>query len=79
MGRKLLPGAALHVPDASGRVRRRGGPPEADLHMLATIRFRGEQPRTKERWRYIYAAISTSKAIDAASPSHRPGRGRQEP
>lgn len=45
--------------------------------MLASIQFRGEQPRTKERWRYIYTAITTSRAIDTTeTPSTRiPGEG----
>lgn len=38
--------------------------PAADLQMLRTIRFRGEPPRTPERWQYIYNAIRTSEAID---------------
>jgi hypothetical protein len=37
--------------------------------MLASIQFRGKQPRTKERWRYIYTAISTSAAIDEPRPA----------
>lgn len=38
--------------------------PESDLHMLATIRFRGEVPKTKERWKYIYDAIRSSELFD---------------
>jgi transcriptional regulator with XRE-family HTH domain len=38
--------------------------PEADVTMLASIRFRDEQPRTARRWRYIYDAIRTSRALD---------------
>lgn len=40
------------------------GLPEADVLMLASIEFRGEAPRTKERWRYIYNAIETSRGLD---------------
>ena len=76
MGRKLLPAAAPHVPQSLQEFADEEGLPEADLHMLASIRFRGEQPRTKERWRYIYTAISTSKAIDAAPPLPHPRETR---
>lgn len=38
--------------------------PDSDVQMLAGIQFRGEQPQTKERWAYIYNAISTSRPLD---------------
>jgi transcriptional regulator with XRE-family HTH domain len=38
--------------------------PEADIEMLAGIEFRGEQPRTPERWAFIYQAIRTSGSMD---------------
>jgi transcriptional regulator with XRE-family HTH domain len=57
MGRKLLPAAAPQVPDS--------------LREFASIQFRGQQPSTKERWRYIYTAIATSKAIDTTGTSPR--------
>lgn len=38
--------------------------PESDIRMLAAIEFRGERPRTKERWRYIYDAIRVSREFD---------------
>ena len=69
MGRKLLPAAAPQVPDSLREFADEEKLPEADLSMLASIQFRGEQPRTKERWRYIYTAITTSRAIDAAKPT----------
>lgn len=72
MGRKLLPAAAPQVPDSLHEFADEEGLPEADLYMLASIQFRGEQPRTKERWRYIYTAITTSRAIDTTeSAPHR--------
>lgn len=38
--------------------------PQRDVEMLAGIVFRGQPPRTKERWAYIYNAISMSAALD---------------
>ena len=34
--------------------------PEPDIRMLAQIRFRGEQPQSKEDWRFLYEAIQRS-------------------
>lgn len=37
----------------------------AELGMLASIRWRrGEEPRTPERWRYIYESLRLSRSID---------------
>lgn len=38
--------------------------PRADVDMLASIRFRGDQPESIERWEYIYRAIKLSKPMD---------------
>lgn len=38
--------------------------PEADIEMLAGIRFRGEGPQTPERWEFIYQAIRNSVPMD---------------
>lgn len=34
--------------------------PDEDVQMLAQIRFRGDQPETKEDWRYLYESIRRS-------------------
>ncbi len=72
MGRALLAAPAGDIPDSLREFAEEAGLPEADVQMLASIQFRGEQPRTKERWRYIHTAISTSAAIDEPRPA--PGR-----
>ena len=79
MGRKLLPAATPQVPDSLHEFADEEGLPEADLYMLASIQFRGEQPRTKERWRYIYTAIATSRAIDTTEPPSRRNLRREAP
>lgn len=38
--------------------------PEADIEMLAGIEFRGERPRSAERWAFIYQAIRNSEGMD---------------
>lgn len=35
-----------------------------DVRMLASIKFRGDPPKTIDRWRYIYQAIRTSRELD---------------
>jgi transcriptional regulator with XRE-family HTH domain len=73
MGRELSMAPAKEIPDGLRAFAEEAGLPEADIQMLASIQFRGERPRTKERWRYIYTAISTSAAIDepGSSPDGR--------
>ncbi len=68
MGRKLLPTVtpkyhpcSLHETPDEEEFRKAG------LYMLVSIQFRGEQPRGKERWRYLYTAI-TRRAIDTTEP-----------
>ncbi len=48
-GRKLLPAATPQVPYSLHEFADEEELPEADLYMLASIQFRGEQPRIKER------------------------------
>lgn len=37
----------------------------AEVRMLASIRWRqGEEPRTAERWRYIYDSLRLSRSMD---------------
>lgn len=38
--------------------------PDADVQMLASIRFRNQPPKTARRWALIYDTIRTSSAID---------------
>lgn len=38
--------------------------PDADVEMLASISFRGEQPQTPKRWEFIYEAIKNSTPMD---------------
>jgi transcriptional regulator with XRE-family HTH domain len=64
MGRKLLSAASPEVPDSLARFAAEAHLNEADIAMLASIRFRGEQPRSPERWRYIYDSIRNSAQMD---------------
>ncbi len=64
LGRRLLTTPVSHVPAGLRDFADEEDLPEADVHMLSAIQFRGEQPQTKERWRYIYQAIRMSADID---------------
>lgn len=53
------PGEAA-IPSSLHEFAQQYGLPQADIEMLAGIKFRGEAPRTPERWQFIYNAIVMS-------------------
>ena len=71
LGRRLLTESSTAVPKGLRELADELSLPESDVRMLATIQFRGDRPQTKERWRYIYNAIRTSKDIDKPSTQRR--------
>ena len=56
------------IDPALARLADEEGLAAADVRMLASIEFRGDAPRTVERWRYIYQAIRTSRELDRKQP-----------
>jgi len=70
MGRRLLAAAAPEVPESLAEFAEQAGLNEADIAMLASIQFRGERPRTPERWSFIYHSIRNSIQMDRPSPQH---------
>ncbi|SRR6266567_3838095 len=66
LGREVLlrEDVKLSITESLREFAREDGIPESDVRALARVKFRGEQPKTKERWRYIYNAIRTSELID---------------
>jgi transcriptional regulator with XRE-family HTH domain len=72
LGRRLLAPTRGEIPKALRLFAEEEDLPEADVLMLASIEFRGEAPKTKERWRYIYNAIETSRGLDR--PRRTPSR-----
>jgi transcriptional regulator with XRE-family HTH domain len=73
MGRQVRAVTAPDMPQSLREFAAEQNLPEADVRMLASIQFRGEQPRTKERWRYIYNAIRTSQPLDEPPPRTEKG------
>jgi hypothetical protein len=64
LGRQVLPTKDPEIPPSLREFAKLRGLPESDVRMLAGIRFRGEAPRTPQRWEHIYNAIRTSQAMD---------------
>jgi hypothetical protein len=53
-----------HVPASLRRFAEERRLPEAEVTMLASIRFPGEPPQTAARWHHIYNAIRLSRWLD---------------
>jgi transcriptional regulator with XRE-family HTH domain len=64
LGRRLLIAQTTETPESLRRFAEEDTLPETDVAMLKAIQFRGEHPRTVERWRYIYTAIRVSESMD---------------
>jgi len=64
LGRRLLTDNQQEPPESLLEFAREHRLPEADVRMLASIRFRGDQPKTKERWAHIYSAIRQTEWMD---------------
>ena len=60
LGRTVQTDPTHHVPESLKQFAQAADLPEADIEMLAGIRFRGDAPRTPERWQFIYNAIVMS-------------------
>lgn len=60
---------AVDTPPALASFAAESDLPDSDVEMLASIRFPGDQPRSIDRWRYIYQAIRTSETLDREQPA----------
>lgn len=63
VGRELVADAP-QIPAALQELAAERNLPARDVEMLAGIAFRGEAPRSRERWEFIYNAIKSSAAMD---------------
>ena len=59
LDREIRPVATTIPPSLQEFAASRGLPAE-DIHMLAQIRFRGEQPSTPDDWWFLYESIKRS-------------------
>ena len=64
LGRPILHRASSERPPSLIEFAAENDIPESDVEMLASIRFRGEQPQTTKRWQFIYEAIRNSRGMD---------------
>jgi transcriptional regulator with XRE-family HTH domain len=64
LGRPVITAPRRERPASLLKFAKQVNLPEADIEMLAGIQFRGEQPRTAERWAFIYQAIRNSEPMD---------------
>lgn len=64
LGRRLLTDRPSELPASLLEFASENQLPEADITMLASIQFRGGQPRSKERWAHIYSAIRQTEWMD---------------
>lgn len=64
LGRPLIVESKTSKPASLREFARQRKLPATDLEMLASIRFRGDAPKTPERWEFIYQAIRNSAPMD---------------
>jgi transcriptional regulator with XRE-family HTH domain len=64
LGKPIITAAQTHRPASLMKFAKSRNLPEADVEMLAGIRFRGGEPKTAERWEFIYQAIKNSAPMD---------------
>lgn len=64
LGRPVLLEATRERPASLLEFAKMRNLPESDIEMLAGIEFRGERPKTAERWAFIYEAIRNSTGMD---------------
>lgn len=58
------PDSRLEVSESLRQFAEAQGLAQGDVEMLASIRFRGEKPRSQRRWGYIYESIIASSRFD---------------
>jgi transcriptional regulator with XRE-family HTH domain len=68
LGREIRPRERAELSPGLREFARERGLPNADVEMLAGIRFRGDPPRTVRRWAMIYDTIRTSAGLDDDAP-----------
>ncbi len=55
----------LEIPTSLRAFADEAGLTQKELEMLASIRWRGsDQPKTRERWRYVYDSLKASRQFD---------------
>lgn len=65
LGKKLVLASQKSeaVPPVLREFQQRYDVPPEDIKMLASIKFRGERPKTVEGWKFIYEAIKHGRSL----------------
>jgi transcriptional regulator with XRE-family HTH domain len=64
LGRPIITRPTKKRPPSLMKFAEEANLPESDIEMLASIKFRGQQPKTADRWAFIYQAIKNSAGMD---------------
>ena len=64
LGRQVLNEPTVEIEPSLAAYAKQAHLPEADVMMLASIRFRGGPPKTVERWAFIHSALKASRSLD---------------
>ena len=64
LGQRLVIEPSGEIDPSLAAFAEQDGLSQADVAMLASVQWRGDPPRTVDRWRYIYQAITTSRSLD---------------
>jgi transcriptional regulator with XRE-family HTH domain len=64
LGKPVLVQHDEEPPESLLRFAKQQHLPQSDIRMLASIQFRGEKPKTPERWAFIYQAIKSSASME---------------
>ena len=64
LDRQVKPSQTSEIPEGLRDFAQQRSLPDTDVRMLASIQFRGDQPRTARRWSMIYDTIQMSQAFD---------------
>jgi transcriptional regulator with XRE-family HTH domain len=62
--RQLSEGESPAIPPGLLQAANEAGLGEGDVRQLARIRFRGEQPRSVERWKFLIQNLELSEKLD---------------
>ena len=54
------------IPSGLRTIARERHIPESEVRVLASLRIRGLQPQTEQRWRFIYDALLSSESMDSS-------------
>jgi len=64
LGRRLLSDPVEEIDATLRKFAKANRVSEGEVRTLASINWRGDPPKTIERWRFVYDALKASKSLD---------------